>query len=122
MLVDFEVENFRSYREAKRFSLVASSSEELPRNLIDTDSGLKLVRSTALYGPNASGKSNLLRAMDCVATFAGFPGEMGIAIVDCPDWICTRQNVSVEALQIPSTVPERKYLIRLFDFCPAQDR
>jgi AAA15 family ATPase/GTPase len=28
MLVDFEVENFRSYRENKRFSLVASSAKE----------------------------------------------------------------------------------------------
>ncbi len=64
MLVDFEVENFRSYRENKRFSLVASSSKELPRNLIETDLGLNLVRSAAIYGPNASGKSNLLAAMN----------------------------------------------------------
>jgi predicted ATPase len=67
MLVDFEVDNFRSYREAKRLSMVASSAKELPQNLIDTDLGLKLVRSAVLYGPNASGKSNLLAAMNWVS-------------------------------------------------------
>ncbi len=72
MLVDFEVENFRSYRESKRFSMVASSAKELPQNLIDTDLGLSLVRSAVLYGPNASGKSNLLRAMDYVARLLEF--------------------------------------------------
>jgi predicted ATPase len=73
VLVDFEVENFRSYREAKRFSMVASSAKELPQNLIDTDLGLKLVRSAVLYGPNASGKSNLLRAMEYVVRLLEFP-------------------------------------------------
>ena len=73
MLVDFEVENFRSYREAKRFSLVASSAKELPQNLIDTGLGLNLVRTAAIYGPNASGKSNLLAAMNWISALLEFP-------------------------------------------------
>ncbi len=81
MLVNFEVENFRSYREAKRFSMVASSAKELPQNLIDTELGLKLVRSGVLYGPNASGKSNLLRAMEWVGRFLEFPVNR-----DAPSW------------------------------------
>ena len=78
MLVDFEVENFRSYREAKRLSMVASSAKELPNNLIDTDLGLKLVRSAVLYGPNASGKSNLLAAMDWVSGLLETPMNRGM--------------------------------------------
>ena len=74
MLIDFEVENFRSYRKRKRFSLVASSSEELSQNLIQLpDLGLTLVRSAAVYGPNASGKSNLLAAMHCMGRMLSFP-------------------------------------------------
>jgi uncharacterized protein len=73
MLVDFEVENFRSYRETKRFSLVASSAKELPQNLIDTGLGLNLVRTAAIYGPNASGKSNLLAAMNWVSEILDSP-------------------------------------------------
>ena len=78
MLVDFEVENFRSYRQAKRLSMVASSARELPRNLIDTDVGLQLVRSAVLYGANASGKSNLLAAMDCVSGLLETPMNRGM--------------------------------------------
>src|SRR4051794_13836142 len=80
MLVDFEVENFRSFRDAKRLSLVASSAKELPQNLIElTDLGLTLVRTAVLYGPNASGKTNLLAAMDCVSELLESPMNRGTA-------------------------------------------
>jgi hypothetical protein len=80
MLVDFEVENFRSYRKAKRFSLVASPATELSQNLIElTDLDLRLLRSAVIYGPNASGKSNLLAAMDCVSELLESPVDRGMA-------------------------------------------
>lgn len=74
MLLDFEVENFRSYRDRKRFSLVASSAKELPDNLAETsDPEVSILRSAALYGPNASGKSNLFLAMYCLSKLMDFP-------------------------------------------------
>lgn len=65
MLVEFSVANFRSIYERQTFSLVASAdSEHVSRNVIATETeGLSLLRSSAIYGPNASGKSNLLRAL-----------------------------------------------------------
>lgn len=68
MLVDFTVENFRSYRAAKTFSMVASVSAALPHNtcVVPGFDGL-LLRSAAIYGANASGKSNLLAAMDALS-------------------------------------------------------
>ena len=61
MLIDFEVENFRSYREAKRLSLVASSDKELRSNLERARRlGLDILQTAALYGANASGKTNIL--------------------------------------------------------------
>jgi len=79
MLIDFEVENFRSYREPKLFSMVASSAKELPENLIQLpDLDMALVRTAALYGPNASGKSNLLLAMNCVSDLMEFPLNRGL--------------------------------------------
>jgi uncharacterized protein len=79
MLLDFEVENFRSYRELKRFSLVASSAKELPDHVIEsTDPVLSLLSSAALYGPNASGKSNLFMAMNCLSELMEFPRNKGL--------------------------------------------
>lgn len=66
MLISFAVQNFRSYWEEKTFSMVASPSEELPQNILECG-GLRLLRSAAIYGANASGKSNLLLAMDCLS-------------------------------------------------------
>ena len=66
MLVEFRVENFRSLRQEQVLSLVASKD----KTLLDThtvSTGLKaaprLLRSAAIYGANASGKSNLLKAL-----------------------------------------------------------
>lgn len=63
MLVEFRVANFRSFREEQTLSLVASSDKSLPDNCIHTER-FRLLRTAAVYGPNASGKSNLIKAMD----------------------------------------------------------
>ena len=66
MLLEFRCKNYRSFREDQRFSLTAANgrggTEDLP--LIKTGvSGIRGLRCAAIYGANASGKSNLLRAM-----------------------------------------------------------
>ena len=64
MLIEFRVENFRSFKGEQVLSMVASGSEKsLPDNCMDAGK-LKLVRGAAIYGPNASGKSNLIKALD----------------------------------------------------------
>jgi AAA15 family ATPase/GTPase len=67
MLIDFSVENFLSIKEEVCFSLLASSDKSLDNNLITGEKALKknnLLRSAVLYGANASGKSNVLKALD----------------------------------------------------------
>src|SRR5262249_160983 len=68
MLIEFQVENFRSFRGRQVLSMVASAADEHPNNTFD--SGLKgfgrFLRSAAVYGPNAAGKTNLLRALQFV--------------------------------------------------------
>lgn len=66
MLVEFRVKNFRSLRDEQALSLVASSD----KTLADTHTqatGLsavpRLLRSAVIYGANASGKSNLIKAL-----------------------------------------------------------
>ncbi len=67
MLIDFSVENILSIKEEVCFSLLASSDKSLDDNLITGEKALKknsLLRSAVLYGANASGKSNILKALD----------------------------------------------------------
>ncbi len=65
MLIEFRVANFRSIHEEQKLSLVASSSAELEGSNIASraDDVDRVLRSAVIYGPNASGKSNLLRAV-----------------------------------------------------------
>jgi uncharacterized protein len=69
MLIEFKVKNYRSIRDSQTLSMVASSAKEhLETHTIG--SGIselgRLVRSAAIYGPNAAGKTNLLRAIQFV--------------------------------------------------------
>ena len=64
MLIKFSVENFRSIKEKVTLSMVSSSDKSLDNNLIETDvlKNDSLLRSAVIYGPNASGKSNVILA------------------------------------------------------------
>ena len=66
MLVEFRVKNFRSLRDEVVLSLVASKDKTLQdTNTLAT--GLKaapyLLKSAVVYGANAGGKSNLIKAL-----------------------------------------------------------
>jgi hypothetical protein len=68
MLLEFRVGNYRSFDEPQTFSLVASSDTRHPDNCIPFGN-LRLLKSAALFGANASGKSNLLRAIGFMRQF-----------------------------------------------------
>lgn len=66
MLIDFAVTNYRSINKRQVFSMqTVSRILEKKGNIINTDKE-QLLRSAVIYGRNASGKSNLLTAMDCL--------------------------------------------------------
>ena len=69
MLLEFEVENFRSFAGPVTFSMIASSDKSHERHLIDMEGSKdKVMRSASVYGANASGKSNLVMAMGMLQT------------------------------------------------------
>ncbi len=66
MLIEFTVGNFRSFFPHMTLSMVASKLKE--GSALDQDPLIKtrkwdLLRSAGVFGPNASGKSNLIRAI-----------------------------------------------------------
>lgn len=64
MLIRFTVANFRSIREPLELDMVPSGLlRGHTENIADTPGKYCLLKSAAVYGPNASGKSNLLRAI-----------------------------------------------------------
>lgn len=67
MLIDFTVANFRSIREAQTLSLKRNTSyKELREHCFDPQApnAPQLLKVAVIYGPNTSGKTNLLKALD----------------------------------------------------------
>ena len=63
MLLEFSVGNFLSFRERKTLNLVASSINDYKEaNTINSERHVVL-KGAVIYGANASGKSNFVRAM-----------------------------------------------------------
>jgi uncharacterized protein len=66
MLIEFSVANFRSVKQKQTFSFVSAKGNELAEtNTFHSPIGKlsPLLRSAVMYGANASGKSNFLRAL-----------------------------------------------------------
>lgn len=60
MLIQFSVKNFTSFKDKQVFSMEAGTGDENIENIINADE--RILKSTALYGANASGKTNLIKA------------------------------------------------------------
>lgn len=62
-LLQFSVANFRSIYTRRTISFKASSIKDEPRENVVSYDRARYLRTTAIYGANSSGKSNLLMAM-----------------------------------------------------------
>lgn len=63
MLVNFRVENFKSYKDFKEFSMEATKLKNLKESNTFDINNISLLKSAVVYGANASGKSSLLEAI-----------------------------------------------------------
>ena len=66
MLIEFSITNFLSFKEKTTFSMIASSDSTLEDNYINTGNE-KLLKMTAIYGANASGKTNLFKILAIIS-------------------------------------------------------
>ena len=72
MLIEFTVSNFRSILTPQTLSLVADSKKDLLNNNTfpcPPNNKTRLLRSVVIYGANASGKSNLMKAISFMKNF-----------------------------------------------------
>lgn len=74
MLIEFSVGNYRSFKEKVTFSMLAANRVAKDKQLDDNnvfavDDNLKLLKSAAIYGANASGKTNIAKALSFMKWF-----------------------------------------------------
>lgn len=76
MLISFVFENYLSFKKTTTLSLEAASIRELSENtfpVTNTSVPFRTLKSAAIYGANASGKSSILKAFTFVRNFLLFP-------------------------------------------------
>jgi len=67
VILNFTVKNYKSFSDEQYISLVANSGKELPDNTCHiANSQISCVKTAVIYGPNASGKSNFIKAIDAM--------------------------------------------------------
>jgi AAA15 family ATPase/GTPase len=68
MLIEFRVGNYRSFRDAATLSMVATKTTG-PEESVRQQGGMPVSTVAAVYGANASGKSNLIDALALARSF-----------------------------------------------------
>ena len=69
MLLEFTVENFLSFKDKTVLSMIASKNKEKEEEQTVPLKKLRILKNAAIYGANASGKSNLLVAINFMHHF-----------------------------------------------------
>ena len=73
MIIEFEVSNFRSIKGKASFSFEAGASKSHRNNYFEHDlhggTTIRLLKTAVVYGANASGKSNVLKAFHALNYF-----------------------------------------------------
>lgn len=68
MLLNFSVENYKSFKDKISFSMIPAAKQKgLDYSVFSSEIGNKIIRSlcsSVIYGPNASGKTTVIGAMD----------------------------------------------------------
>jgi AAA15 family ATPase/GTPase len=102
MLIEFQVGNFLSFKETVTFSMVASDTDsqdaELDsNNVFAVNEELNLLQTAAIYGANASGKSNFAKAFGFMKRF----------VIDSSRQIQITDEIEIEPFRL-STETENK--------------
>lgn len=63
MLVGFSVSNFKSFKDPQKISMISSKVARHKSHVITTGKR-KLLKSAVVFGANAGGKSNFIKAID----------------------------------------------------------
>ncbi|MDX2283563.1 MAG: ATP-binding protein [Bacteroidia bacterium] len=78
MLLEFSIENYRSFRDRQTLSLLAGDDPAHPASgLLQGPESMQILPSAIIYGANASGKSNLLRAFQGLRNWLAVHSDLG---------------------------------------------
>lgn len=109
MLINFSVGNFRSFKEPVTFSMVAANitakNKDLDTENVFSKGNISLLKSAAIYGANASGKSNLFQAITFMKNF----------VLHSPD-ATSKDSIAVEPFLLSTETREQPSFFEIIFF------
>lgn len=66
MIIEFSITNFGSIRNTQTLSMLAGNDDKLEEYYVLNIGGIRLLKLALLFGPNASGKTNIINALNCL--------------------------------------------------------
>lgn len=123
MLIEFKVKNYRSFDSEQSFLMIARPDKALEGNsftLPMLNKGKVLLHSAAVYGANASGKSNLFQAFAFLETFVTNSFNQDVAQIDVSPYRLRAENLKRPSEFTVSFVAEGVRYEYLLDVTPQQ--
>ncbi|WP_101773110.1 AAA family ATPase [Peptostreptococcus faecalis] len=119
MLIDFTIENFLSIKDKLTFSMIASDEEngyEIKTHKLK--SYLKLLPAVTIYGFNASGKSNLIKAMSSLKNQIIYSKVSDLSLIDKNIFEYKPYKLDDSYLSVPTSSEIRIFIDELiFEYC-----
>lgn len=117
MIIEFSVRNFRSISEIQTLSFATSGLKSkddysfIDDNNISESQGQKCFNVLGLYGANASGKSNLVKALDYfIKTISSQPTSVSNLALLCQPFLFQKNSEATESFfQMVFILNSRKY-------------
>ena len=117
MILEFCTTNFLSIKDELKLSFVSTQLKESsaePNDLLDlSDTGISLVRSAIIYGANASGKSNVLKAFAFYKRFItdSFKDSQAGEVIDVENFRLNATTID-EPTSLEATFTDGEYIYR----------
>ncbi len=92
MLIRFCVENFLSFKDEVEFSMVAGESDEHPDHIHNVRD-MRILKTGVIFGANASGKTNLIKAMSFAQNFIT-SGELKTDALELTPFLLDSENAA----------------------------
>lgn len=125
MIVKFSITNYGPIRERQTLSFEAEKSEHLEEYYVINVAGHRILKSAILFGPNASGKTNILKALDFLRKLASVPATSKTDPLSCEPFLMdedSRNNPTEFEIDFIQNNEYYRYNIKLNRQCVLYER
>jgi uncharacterized protein len=111
MIINFKVSNFLSFNQEALFSMSASQEALHPQHVLKGKSrnDVDVLRTAVIYGANASGKSNFIKAIDVARSMIVHPTNIGKGLPFMPFRLDSKQSKRTTRFEFDIRIGDELY-------------